>query len=388
MLAARWSVITRFAGAQPFGPRAAIALTAITLVAVLCAASLLVLFTTDPTMVWTRPGFRGAGELNAIVFGLVGYFIAIRRPRLLVGWLALGSAVSTAAYVLTFELVFRLHGSADLAPGDSLNLSAAALPWATFGVWLRYWISEPGLFAQTLILPVFPSGPLRARRWRIALGTQVGLGVVATLVGAFTPWRNPTTGIGNPVGVAALAALAPDLTPITSFLLLASLALGVASLIVRYRAGATMPRQQIKWVTAAMSLYLPLAVIRFVDQANGAYALQTPISLAELVIGTFVAPAAVAIAMLRYRLFDIDLIINRALVYGGVSAFLAGAFAGLSTAAQYILRAMTGERSEIVSILLAVLATVAFAPLRTRVQTFVDRRMKEGPLTPMRESAR
>lgn len=352
----------------------------VVLIALLSTTSVFVFFTVDPGLktLWE---FLGARLVIVLVYGAIGYFITVRRPDLLVGWLVLGGAVLLAASALSIELGFRSQ-----QPG-------ATVAGGVLAVWPGFWIGPAGIAMLVLALAVFPDGPLRTRRGWIALWAQVAIGMAYIANLALVPHRSLVTGLPNPIAIGALAPL--PFYRLNILLGLAGLVLVLGSLVARYRGATVMVRRQIKWVIPAVTLYavftaLQLVVLQIyvmsdgsIDVRDDSAAIGAP---AVFVIVTVMLPLAIGIGILRYRLFDIDLVINRALVYGGVSAILAGAFAGLSTAAQYILRSMTGQQSEFVAIALAVLATIAFAPLKTRVQAIVDRRLKEGPYTPVAES--
>lgn len=352
----------------------------IALIVLLSAASVWVFFTTDPVLK-TLLDFLGARLAIVLVYGAIGYFITVRRPNLHVGWLVLGGAVLLAASALSIEFGFR-----SLQPG-------ADVPGGMIAVWPGFWIGPAGIALLVLALAVFPDGPLPTQRGRIALWAQVAIAIVYVANLALVPHRSPVHGLPNPIAIGALAPL--PFFRLNILFGLTGLILGLGSLVARYRGATTMVRQQIKWVIPAGTLYaagnaILLVVVQIYVMSDGSIDYRADFltigNPASFLLVTVLLPLAIGIGILRYRLFDIDLIINRTLVYGGVSAILAGAFAGLSTAAQYILRSATGQQSEIVSIALAVLATAAFWPLKTRVQAFVDRHLKEGPYKPVGSS--
>jgi hypothetical protein len=345
------------------------------LIALLSVASIWVFFTTDPVLT-TLLDFLGARLLIILVYGAIGYLITVRRPDVLVGWLVLGGAGLLAASALSIEFGLRSR-----QPG-------AAVPGGVLAVWPGFWIGPAGIALLGLALAVFPDGPLRTRRGRIALWAQVAIAMVYVANLALVPHRSLVHGLPNPIAIGALAQL--PFYRLNILFGLMGLVLGLGALVARYRGATLTVQQQIRWVIPAGTLVaagdaitllsLQIYVISHgsIDFRGDLATIQAPVSF---LLVTVLLPLAIGIGILRYRLFDIDVVVNRALVYGGATAILAGAFAGLSTAAQYILRAMTGQQSEIVSIALAVLATVAFTPLKARVQAVVDRRLK-GPRVP------
>ena len=349
----------------------------VALIVLLSAASVWVFFTTDP-LLKTLLDFLGARLVIVVVYGAIGYFITVRRPDLPVGWLMLGGAVLLAASALSIEIGFRSR-----QPG-------ADVPGGVLAVWPGFWIGPAGFALFGLALAVFPDGPLRTRRGRIALWAQVAIAMVYVANLALVPHRSPVHGLPNPIAIGALAPLPFYRLNILFGLIGSVLVLG--SLVARYRGATTIVRQQIKWVIPAGTLLtvdgaIRLVVVQTYVMSAGSIDFRAYFATignpASFLLATVLLPLVIGIGILRYRLFDIDLVVNRALVYGGVTAILAGAFAGLSTAAQYILRSMTGQQSELVSIVLAIVATIAFTPLKARVQVMVDRRLKEGPYKPV-----
>jgi hypothetical protein len=142
------------------------------------------------------------------------------------------------------------------------------------------------------------------------------------------------------------------------------------SVVVRYRRAAIEQRQQIKWFAFAGIMFVP-----------GAIAGLSPLLVGQvfLLACAFFAVAAIAIAILRYRLYEIDLIINRTLVYGALSAILAGIYTASITLSQRIFTAVTGERSDAAIVLTTLIVVSLFTPLKTKLQETVDRRLKTPP---------
>jgi hypothetical protein len=180
----------------------------------------------------------------------------------------------------------------------------------------------------------------------------------------------------NPFGLEHLPAFMVH--GVGGFLLnYACFGLAALSLVLRYRRARGMERQQLKWLAFGAVCFVLLTLPW---TAALAFRLAPDLVLAQEVLpalGIFalaLVPAAIGIALLRYRLYDIDLLINRTLVYGIVTALLAGAFAALSVLMQRLTLAVTGQESEVAVVLAALVVTALFQPLRARVQTQVDRR--------------
>jgi hypothetical protein len=156
----------------------------------------------------------------------------------------------------------------------------------------------------------------------------------------------------------------------------------VLSLVLRYRRSRGEQRQQIKWIAFAASvvgfLYLIAMVFAFVFPSGGWFQAGSPLWLdllgyAALCSFTFV-PIAVGFAVLRYRLYEIDIIINHTLVYGSLTISLALVYVGLVISLQYVFRALTGGDSQLVIVASTLVIAALFNPLRHRTQTFIDRR--------------
>ena len=247
-------------------------------------------------------------EASAAVIGAV---ISARQPRNPVGWLILGHAFCFS--LGEFGRQYAIYG-VRTAPGS--------LPAAEVMVWPTYWVWFPGIVLMFLLLPLyFPDGRLVSPRWRWVAWLSTAFLVVTTITGMFRPGDDEAAGIPNPLGVEAeltepFFALSASLIP--SVLLFLGVA-AAASLVVRYRRSADEERQQIKWVVLA-------AVFLILDTAlNRLFFAYIPPLVSDLLFlaaleGMWVA---IAVAILRHRLYDVDVIINRTLVYGALTAMLA-----------------------------------------------------------------
>ncbi len=268
-------------------------------------------------------------EASAAVIGAV---ISARQPRNPVGWLILGHAFCFS--LGEFGRQYTIYG-VRTAPGS--------LPAAEVMVWPTYWVWFPGIVLMFLLLPLyFPDGRLVSPRWRWVAWLSTAFLVVTTITGMFRPGDDEAAGIPNPLGVEAeltepFFALSASLIP--SVLLFLGVA-AAASLVVRYRRSADEERQQIKWVVLA-------AVFLILDTAlNRLFFAYIPPLVSDLLFlaaleGMWVA---IAVAILRHRLYDIDVIINRTLVYGALTATLALVYLGSVVLLQYAFRAAGRRR--------------------------------------------
>jgi hypothetical protein len=292
-----------------------------------------------------------------LAFPLVGALVASRRPRNWVGWILLADGL-----LWTFGAVLDSYRVYGLARPGSVPFSGAV---HALGQWL--WVPAVGLFAVYLIL-LFPDGRLPSRRWRPLAWFS---GAVMVLLSA---------GIGKPFGLEQYPWVSDALPVVLALLPLCILASAV-SLVLRYRRAGTEVREQIKWVAFA-ALFVG---VQFVIDIGASLLLvpmtasgREPAWLALLDQVGFImfagVPIAVGIAVLKYRLYDIDVIINRALVYGSLTATLVALYFGGILVLQRLFVALTGQQSTLAVVASTLAIAALFNPLRRRIQGFVDRR--------------
>jgi len=303
-------------------------------------------------------GFRGFEAALALSFGSVGALIATRRPENRVGWL-----------LLLFSVVAGVQGIVDQYP----VLAAAANPqlplaegarWASAWIWV---IPSGGLVA---FLPLYyPDGRLLSPRWRPAV--ILVLAAMAALVGSIILATRPFGPLPPTTNVTPYFDRLGLRIAIGYGLYLVAIGVAVTSAVLRYRRARGDERLQLKWVALAAVLAVPGAVLGM-----------SPIFLGQVAfIGVaFLAAAAIGIAILRYRLYDIDIIINRTIVYGVLSAILAGVYTASITLSQRVFMAVTGERSDAAIVLTTLIVASTFTPLKLRLQAIVDRRAKPMPV--------
>ncbi len=297
---------------------------------------------------------------DAIAFATVGALVATRRPGNAVGWILWGVGAATG-----LNLIGQGYGNLVVSAG------AWDVPGAVAISWLIQWSFNP-VFALGLgFIPLlFPDGRLPSRRWRPVAVLFAATGVLLAVPDLLRPGPLPPTPYDNPTGVPALAPYLGDVASIGSLAVFVCVPLALAAAVVRYRRGTATERQQLKWLGAAAGTsgigLLLLTALPLPDEwATGAFA---------VIIGAFgLIPVAIGIAILRYRLYDIDRIISRTLGYGIVTVILGATFVGLVLGLQVLARPLVGSSQ--VAVAVSTLAVAAlFGPLRGRVQAFVDRR--------------
>jgi hypothetical protein len=304
-------------------------------------------FTFDNTLVLA---FTGVAAL--------GLVIALRQPGNALAWVF--SAIAVAFGVLAF---------ADGYTQYTLVEHPGALPGGRWVGWLYGWWWFPMLVSLvTLPFLLFPDGRLPGQRWKPVLVATVALAAVGWVPASLYPVLENLPA-RNPLGLRGAKGVLDAVNGI-EFLALAVLGCAAAaSLVVRFRRATSVERQQLKWVIFAGGLLVAFVAGALIAQAAGAP--PVPDGVLGLILG--VLPASVGVAMLRYRLYDIDVVINRALVYGSLTGLLALSYLGLVLVLQVALRPLVPGSG--LAVALSTLAVAAlFQPLRRRLQDAVDRR--------------
>ena len=299
-------------------------------------------------------------SLLILAFSTVGGLVASRRPENAIGWVFLSGALVWMLGELTLEYgVYALI----TAPG--------ALPAGAWLAWFGGWARGMGWFLiVAFLLLLFPTGRLPSPRWRPVLWGAIAYIGFFTLV----VWLSPVSAdtrlafVRNPLGLEiGIVNLLVELLYFTIPLLV--VASGTA-VIARFRRSRGDVRQQLKWFAYAVGVMIVVFVVWFSFTLVG---LVSPTSLLYEVplIGL---PVATGIAILKYRLYDIDVIINRTLVYGTLTALLTGTYGGLVVSLQWALRSLTEQESSLAVVASTLAIAALFSPLRRRIQAFIDRR--------------
>lgn len=296
---------------------------------------------------------------SAIVatWGLTGAFLVTRRPDNRVGWVLLAIGVGIGLTIL-----------GQMWAGLSLLRFGGLLPGTTAGGILGL-LFGPVFFLVMLVPLLFPDGHLMSRRWA-AVAAVLLVSALATLVGSIVR-PGPLEGmpaLDNPLGSPALAGVAQGLIDVGGIGALVCLPAGIVAAILRYRRGTSIERKQLQWfgwvLIVAFSMFILATVL---PQPYGQWAW----ILASISIG--LVPVAIAVAILRYRLYEIDRIVSRALAWTVVSGLLVLVFAGAILVLQALLSGITqGDTLAVAASTL--IAFALFQPLRRRVQRVVDRR--------------
>jgi hypothetical protein len=317
---------------------------------------------TTPTE--TPPALTAFMMALSLAFPTVGALVASRRPENPIGWIFCGTGL--------------LYGVQAFASG----YADYALPGGELMAWISGWIGVPVLpLAGVLLVLLFPNGKLLSKKWQpvvwmaacgsamLALGAALDPGSLL-----FQPTFDNPLGFGGDIGKLgssesiAAGGVVEILVRVGFFLVLVSWLFAVAAMITRMDQARGAERQQLKWFVYTVALLVVgfLAALLGFGQHSVAW---------HLGIAAFnFLPIAAGIAILRYRLYDIDVVINRTLVYGVLTAALVLVYVGSIVLFQGLFRALTGETSQLAVVASTLAIAALFVPLRRRVQAFIDRR--------------
>jgi len=298
----------------------------------------------------------------AVSFSVVGALIASQRPENPIGWIFLAEG-----------FCYGLLSAGDQYAVYALLTNPGALPLGAEASWLGQWVWAPGLGLILVFLPLlFPDGHPPSHRWRPVAwlgGLSIGLTVVSSTI-LLWPERGPALVTGDESPSHVLHVLIDFIA--VPMLFVAGVG-AVSSLFVRFRRARGDERQQIKWFASAAALSLVWIIVFGQASLHGLPGVI--VALSGLLILPSI-PIATGIAILRYRLYDIDILINRTLVYGSLTVMLALIYFGGVATTQAIFRALTGqEQQPQLAVVVSTLAIAAlFMPLRRRIQSFIDSR--------------
>jgi hypothetical protein len=300
----------------------------------------------------------------AVAFSTVGALIASRRPEHPVGWL-----------FCTIGLLVGIDHFCGEYAVYALLAAPESLPAAEAAAWVRSWIWVVSGGLGVFLVLLFPYGQLTSDRWRYFAWLNVIVIVLGSIAAMFSP--GPIDGIApirNPLGLDSLGfALGERAVKLVEILQVGVALTALVSPFVRLRRAEFEERQQIKWFAYAATILVVGALLSSrVTQVWNAWFWW--VGFTVYVIGIMSLPVAVGIAILRYHLYHIDLIINRTLVYGLLTATLALFYFGSVTALQYLLSLLTGQGNTLAIVASTLAIAALFNPLRGRIQSFIDRR--------------
>ena len=307
------------------------------------------------------------GVVLFLPFAIVGTVLSIRRPQTSIGWI-----------LVALGWLFAIQNGHVDATAQQFTDMTVSWPLRLFA--MVQGSSEIGILLVVLLAVVFPSGRLPQGRWGIVVRFAFVIGLLLVLLTAITPVINVNL-VGSPsVMVRNPAAVLPDLPlwqiiwPSTVFFAFLVFLVGaVISLAVRYRRTHDIERHQLRWFFAALVFVIVGMMVGLVISGLVPGSANNGLAWIVAIVAFTCVPVAIGIAVLRYRLYEIDTIINRAVLYGGVTAVILAAFGLANIGLQRVLVALTGERSEWLTGALGIGVAVAYGPLRRSVRPLVDR---------------
>jgi signal transduction histidine kinase len=343
---------------------------------VFVAVGLLLLLPNQSTLASSSLVLIPGAFLPGPAYATLGALIAARHPRNPIGWILLALGLDNAiAFFGSEYAILGLH----TAPGS--------LPAATFVAWFQTWLPYPALWAGLpLFFLLFPNGRLLSNRWKVLAWLAVAVAGLQTIDAILTP--GPIIGsnqgqghtfslVMNPTGVAELAGLLHTSEALLRLALPVIAFVSFGALVLRFTRSRGEERQQLKWLAYACGVLVLSATPLF--GPSGWWAnLGWVIFIVALTIGV---PGAAAVAILKYRLYDIDPIINKSVVFAALAAFITAVYVGIVVGIGNLLGA-AGQSSLTLSIFATAVVAVAFQPVRDRVQRFANRLVYGKRATP------
>jgi hypothetical protein len=306
------------------------------------------------------------GLLASFTFTTVGAVVASRRPDNPIGWI-----FCAGGFVLSVTV------AADSYVRVALRASSVTLPGAEYAAWIANWALIPTLLlVPTMLFLLFPDGSLASREW----GFVAWVAVIASVMGALgQALGRENTGteygsIANPFAVGgAVDEVVDTLSGFGLVLLILCFLASVAVPFVRLNQAREQERQQIKWFAYASAVMIGGLLVILLGAGSSEF--MWNLGWLVGVLGFVLLPVATAIAILKYRLYDIDRIINRTLVYGLLTVILVAVYFGSVTATQALFRTLTSQEQlpQLVVVASTLVIAALFTPLRRRIQSFIDR---------------
>jgi signal transduction histidine kinase len=308
------------------------------------------------------------GLVTAVTFGALGGVVASRRPKNPIGWLMLGIAVCTGVSALTWLIALR-----------AILAGASPDGWPRWFAWLYGWIGGLAACAFILVFLLFPDGKPFSPRWRWIVKLTVITSIASTVSSALAPSSVKLTShlprLANPIGVSAVKAFGGPANLSIAILVL----LALVSLVRRLRRSSGDEHQQLKLFAYAVVVSLGLVIIAFPLPAIS-QALSDAVFNGAILFGFgFAAPGAVALAILQYGLYEIDVVIRRTIVYGAMAAFISVVYIALVVGIGSV---VGSAHNPFLTLVAAAVIAIVFNPVRERARRLADHLVYGDRATP------
>jgi hypothetical protein len=309
------------------------------------------------------------------LFPIVGVLIARRQPRNAVAWIMLAAGV-----LASLPLIPYYEYALEIRPG---SMPAGAVVAA---IAANNWAPIVGLIGMFLIL-LFPDGHLPSRRWRWVGWFAASATVYVYLAGTFTPGEIAGLGVENPLGVSFLGGRVGHTVLLSLVIIPVGIGLCAGALVVRFRRSRGPQRLQLKWLATAGAMVAVAYGVAMVANlaAGGDWTAADPLWLQVVEnVGVFsfaLIPLAIGAAILRYRLYDIDMVISRSLVFGALATFITVVYVTIVVGVGRLLGS-GGRPSLVLPVAATAVVAVAFEPVRDRLQRFANRLVYGERATP------
>jgi hypothetical protein len=298
-------------------------------------------------------------SMVAVGYSTVGAIVASRLPASPIGWLfcAIGLIFGVSHFSAEYAAYALLAPSGSLPAGEAFS-------------WLTSWVWVNGLALIVFLDLLFPNGRLPSARWRwFARFTAIVL-LPAAILAALSPGLILSSALQNPLGIEGL----PNASKEIEAFMYALVAVAATSMLSRLRQAGSIERQQIKWFAYATAVAISGVILKNTLYPVVGVKWVWWVGLVLTAVGVVSSPVAMGIAIFRYRLYQIDLIINRTLVYGSLTVVLSAVYLSGIVLLQYTFRTLTGEESQFAVVASTLMIAALFIPLRRRIQSFIDRR--------------
>lgn len=313
----------------------------------------------SPAAFWQEVAWRTI----ALVFGIVGALIISRERKQVIGWLLMVTPV-----MITFGTILAFIFEPRLAQATSLDTGLFLYLW--FNAWSWWLLIGPII----LIFYLFPTGKLISRNWRwgvISLGIAFSLFLFIATFASEAEEVDGTRTFLNPIGFLS-NSLVESLVGVMGVFLIGAALVSLIAMFVRYRRSQATERAQLRWFFIACAIFVINYSIGFVSQGYNESDFGGFLFLATV----FFIPVSIGVAILRYRLWDVDVVINRSLVYALITAVLGGIFAGTTTLLAQVAKTAFGtDMQQTAAAVAAIVAASLFTSVRTWVENGINRRL-------------